>query len=262
MAEDLATLIAEGTIGVQRPPTRAQIAEREAPAPGTAEVDLQTARAGAAKAESEAEIARLQAREANLSPEERRIRTAEAQEAEIIGKAEAEARAEARLLLPQLRATTQSALDTVTQLLNHPGFSAVVGVPDPFKGGFGFYTVPASEARGAAALLEQVRGQAFLQAFETLKGAGQITEREGEAATAAITRMQSSLSEADFKKAAQDFMDTAAEWVRNTYVRATRPLQSETMRGSLPPEAPEPEGMANGGPVRRDLMSLRERYNL
>jgi len=33
--------------------------------------------------------------------------------------------------------------------------------------------------------IEQLQGQAFMQAFETLKGGGQITEREGAAATAA-----------------------------------------------------------------------------
>tara|TARA_R110002124_G_scaffold204511_1_gene370917 strand:+ start:13770 stop:15194 length:1425 start_codon:yes stop_codon:yes gene_type:complete len=40
-----------------------------------------------------------------------------------------------------------------------------------------------------SAKLEQLQGQAFLQAFESLKGGGSITEREGGAATAAISRI-------------------------------------------------------------------------
>jgi hypothetical protein len=50
-----------------------------------------------------------------------------------------------------------------------------------------------------------VLGGAFMEAFNTLKGGGQITEKEGEKATAAITRMSTSQSEAEFKKAAKEF---------------------------------------------------------
>mgnify|MGYP000052768187 CR=1 FL=1 len=38
--------------------------------------------------------------------------------------------------------------------------------------------------------IDQLKGKAFLQAFETLKGGGQITEREGLAATKAIARLE------------------------------------------------------------------------
>jgi hypothetical protein len=37
--------------------------------------------------------------------------------------------------------------------------------------------------------ISQLQGQAFLQAFESLKGGGAITEREGQAATEAIARL-------------------------------------------------------------------------
>ena len=44
-------------------------------------------------------------------------------------------------------------------------------------------------------------GQAFLQAFQSLKGGGAITEKEGEKATAAMARLQRSQSTKDYKDA-------------------------------------------------------------
>ena len=55
-------------------------------------------------------------------------------------------------------------------------------------------------------MLEQVQGGAFLQAFESLKGGGQITQIEGEKATQAIVRAQQSQSEEGFKKSMNDFL--------------------------------------------------------
>jgi hypothetical protein len=58
---------------------------------------------------------------------------------------------------------------------------------------FGGYSlspiVPGTPQADASAIWEQVQGKAFLEAFGTLKGGGQITEKEGEKATAAITRL-------------------------------------------------------------------------
>jgi hypothetical protein len=58
---------------------------------------------------------------------------------------------------------------------------------------FGGYSlspiVPGTPQADANAIWEQVQGKAFLEAFGTLKGGGQITEKEGEKATAAITRL-------------------------------------------------------------------------
>jgi hypothetical protein len=46
-----------------------------------------------------------------------------------------------------------------------------------------------------------------LQAYETLRGTGQITEIEGAKATSAITRMRLAQSEKDFVQAAREFQD-------------------------------------------------------
>lgn len=52
--------------------------------------------------------------------------------------------------------------------------------------------------------IEQLQGQAFLQAFESLKGGGQITQIEGEKATNAIARLQTAQSDGAYIQALND----------------------------------------------------------
>ena len=62
--------------------------------------------------------------------------------------------------------------------------------------------------------IEQLKGQAFLQAFESLKGGGQITEREGLAATNAMGRLQREQDGDEYRKALKE--------LRNVVDRARR----------------------------------------
>jgi hypothetical protein len=54
-----------------------------------------------------------------------------------------------------------------------------------------------------------------MQAFETLKGGGQITEKEGEKATAAITRMSLATSEKEYLVAAREFQEVIRRGIQN-----------------------------------------------
>lgn len=83
----------------------------------------------------------------------------------------------------------------------HEGFTGAVGA------GMGMRFIPGTSASDFQAMHEQVTGGAFLQAFNDLKGGGAITEKEGEKATAAITRMKLSTSEKAYIEAARDFQD-------------------------------------------------------
>jgi hypothetical protein len=117
--------------------------------------------------------------------------------------------------LPKVENNVRRALAEGQQLIKHPGFEAAVGLPNPFRGGFGpLGTVPGTTARGFKNRLEQVQGGAFLNAFEALKGAGAITEQEGLKATAAMSRMNEASSESDFKSALQDYMNIIADGYR------------------------------------------------
>lgn len=80
------------------------------------------------------------------------------------------------------------------------GFETAVGF------GLPSYLTPAgSSAADFKVRLDQIKDRTFLQAFETLKGSGQITEKEGEKATSALNRMSTAQSEIEFIKAAREF---------------------------------------------------------
>lgn len=85
----------------------------------------------------------------------------------------------------------------------HPGFESAVGLSIPKALGAGL--IPGTDTSNFNARLDEVKGGAFLEAFNSLKGGGAITEVEGKKATDAITRMRTSQSEDEFVKAALDF---------------------------------------------------------
>ena len=96
-------------------------------------------------------------------------------------------------------AGAEDAVAQIDKLLNHPGFSEAVGAS------MGTSYIPGTDARGAIALHNQVTGTAFLDAYNSLRGTGSITEIEGKKATAAKTRMDLSTSEKDYIEAAEEF---------------------------------------------------------
>jgi hypothetical protein len=107
----------------------------------------------------------------------------------------------AEFSLPAARASRDRAITQVDELLKHPGFESTVGAT--LAPGMRF--VPGSKQADFQARFDQIKGGAFLEAFNVLKGGGQITEIEGKKATDAINRMQLAQSEKEFKLAADDF---------------------------------------------------------
>ena len=82
-------------------------------------------------------------------------------------------------------------INIIESVMNDPALEGVVGYIegqfDP-QAGIG-RRVFGEDERNVIAKLNQLGGAAFLQAFESLKGGGQITQIEGEKATEAITRI-------------------------------------------------------------------------
>ena len=83
----------------------------------------------------------------------------------------------------------------------HPGFEGTVGAT--YLPGMRF--IPGTAQSDFQTRFDQIKGGAFLQAFETLKGGGSITVVEGDKATAALNRMSLAQSEPEFLQAAQEF---------------------------------------------------------
>ena len=114
-----------------------------------------------------------------------------------------EAEGQALVNLPTTIATAETALKTIKQLEEHPGkkswgaFGLGAMLPD----------IPGTDTRGFAALVDQVKGQNFMTAFQSLKGAGAITEQEGAKAEKAQARLDRAQSERDFNTALSDLKE-------------------------------------------------------
>lgn len=130
------------------------------------------------------------------------------QVAGAFGKKRAETVEQAQVDLPGAIAQTQQTVKLVKDLVNHPGFSGTVGAKGP-SGMFAAagYGIPGTDAQDFKVRLDQLKGQAFLQAYQTLKGGGSISNAEDAKATTAMNRMQTSQSEKEFKAAASEFTE-------------------------------------------------------
>ncbi len=100
----------------------------------------------------------------------------------------------------------------------HAGFEDVVGATwRP-----GYRLVPGTEAADFDRMLEQIKGSAFLTAYERLKGGGPIASVEGEKGTTAITRLDRNLSEKEFVVAARELEASIRDALRRADERYAR----------------------------------------
>jgi hypothetical protein len=133
------------------------------------------------------------------------------------------AQTDAAQQLPQVISSAERAVKQIDEMVGsadgkskpHPGFSNVVGMGMP-----GWRFVPGTDAADFDRRLDQIKGSSFLQAFESLRGGGQITEIEGKKATDAIERMSRSQSEKEFTTAARDFQSVVRSGIENAKKKA------------------------------------------
>ena len=176
--------------------------------------------------------------------------------AKATGEAIAKGNVAAQQALPGVISNAQDAVNLIDQMVGkqevrdksgkviqagtgaHPGFENAVGTT--WKPGFRF--IPGTDAADFQALFDQVKGAAFLEAFNVLRGAGAITEKEGEKATAARTRMSTAQSETEFVKAAREYQDVIR--------RGVEVMQKKAAAGGAAPVAPAPAAPAAAGGVK------------
>jgi hypothetical protein len=139
-------------------------------------------------------------------------------------KKKGELQAEALNALPGAKLKVETALGAINNMIGdttidkngnlvlgktkpHAGFYEAVGMPS-ITNAFGLTGIfPGSDVQDFKAEFNKVGGSAFLQAVETLRGTGAISEVEGKKATDAITSMSLAQSEKAFVKAANEFRD-------------------------------------------------------
>jgi hypothetical protein len=137
------------------------------------------------------------------SPEE-----AKAAELRATNNAEKEIRNE------KIARDAEYSFNLVGQLLAHPGLDAATGLSSWLD--LRNY-IPGTDAKDAQYRIEQLSGNAFLEAFQSLKGGGAITEIEGAKATAAMARLQRAQSDAAYREALNELQGI----FRVAYERAT-----------------------------------------
>ena len=148
---------------------------------------------------------------------------------EVVGKQEGTEIAGAE---SAYRTATQT-LQNIDGVLKHPSIGMGTGMTSALN------AIPGSSGYDFSLRVDQLKGQAFLQAFESLKGAGQITEAEGRKATEAIARLNTRLSTADFKVAVQELRDIVARGQERAKAKMTAPPAAP---GAVPGAAPQVEG--------------------
>lgn len=120
--------------------------------------------------------------------------------------------------LPRVIQQGEQTIKLVDDLLNHPGFKMSVGKSAPI--GSALSLVPGTDSASFDIALNQLKGKQFLEAFESLKGGGQITQIEGEKATQAMSRMEKANTEDEFIRASREFQSIIQQGIGRAKAKA------------------------------------------
>ena len=93
--------------------------------------------------------------------------------------------------------------------------------------------MPGSAASNFKARFDEVMGGAFEEAYNTLKGGGSITEKEGEKATAAKTRMRLAQSEQEFITAAREYAGVVNKGIERAKTKAASGSANPAASGEI-----------------------------
>jgi hypothetical protein len=106
--------------------------------------------------------------------------------------------------------SAMNAYKLINTALAHPGLDASTGLNSlsPMN------LLPGSAAKDYAAFSKQLKGGAFLAAFERLKGAGALSEAEGNKGTDAIARLDTSQSPKAYRQALADYQVVLAQGLK------------------------------------------------
>ena len=98
--------------------------------------------------------------------------------------------------LPTLEVNFDHHLSSIDRLLEHPGFTSGVamGALNPLR------WVPGTQENDFRLALENMKGQLYTLAYNTLKGGGHITEFEAQSVAKGLANLDASLSKSEFQK--------------------------------------------------------------
>lgn len=149
--------------------------------------------------------------------------------------------------LPTVEAAADRMIRMLDDVLTDPYLPNVTG---PIEGRAPDVTGDAARVRSK---IDQIQGGTFLQAYNDLRGGGQITEKEGAAATAAYNRLSAlTVNDPDYVKALQDFRAEVLKLLDVARVRAGMPPAAPAS-SPTPSAAPAGDGwtdLGNGVKIR------------
>lgn len=164
----------------------------------------------------------------------------------VIDKETAKADVEFLQSAPQEIVNADQTLSNIQGVLMHPGLESATGavqgkLPSYLANPFNMQAIEDFRARA-----EQLQGTAFLQAYQSLKGGGQITEIEGKKAEAAQARLNQAQSEPEYRLALEEM----ASLIRQ------RKARIETRMSELQGQAAETQNRTNAGLTKQQYDAL------
>lgn len=161
---------------------------------------------------------------------------------EEVGKAQGQAIVGA----PAAARTAEEGVGLIDSLLAHPALKLGTGMTGQLLN-----RIPGTPTYDFSQRVAQIQGRAFLEAFNSLKGGGAITEVEGQKATAAIARLSTAQTEPAFREALTELRTVmaAAKDRAGTIQRGGVPLPGGALSAEPPPPgggAPQPGTIENG----------------
>lgn len=137
-------------------------------------------------------------------------------EAKAAGKVVGQSAEASQIALPTAVQNAENSTKLVDDLIAHPGFNKAVGVSSlsPMQ------YIPGTDAKDFTIRLNQLKNKQFLDVYQSLRGAGAITDAEGKKATAAVSRMDPQGSQAAFKQAADEYKQIIQQGVQRLKEKA------------------------------------------
>lgn len=184
-----------------------------------------------------------------------------AQYQETLGAEQAKADVAAGPAAAKTNKVGNDIISFVDQVMAHPGMDSAMGI---FQGRLPSIMANPMDAQNVEdfrALKDQLTGAAFLQAFESLKGAGQITEVEGRKATDALLAMRDTQDPKQFRQLLKTFRDNVELGMRLAAERDATAQQRMGQYGRVGqqpmPAQAQPAATAGQGLTRETAIQVR-----
>ena len=145
----------------------------------------------------------------------------EAEREKAIGTATGKSEGDAAAQIEGARLKTQQALDLIDSIAGNPALDSIVGNMQGRQPA-GLPWTGWQAGADVAADVENLQGKIFVQAYDAIRGAGQITEQEGAAAKAAIANLDRARSEGSYREALTELRKAMADLLALAEAKAAR----------------------------------------